>query len=186
MFFFSDFRCNCLGWQADWRVDKGTYTDKDLLPLKGYLFMYHHRYRKAKADLGPLRCLETTFGERPCNIHLNNENWELSWCQLCRPLHWRHNDHDGVSNHQPHGCLLNRLFRRRSKKTLKLRVTGLCAGNSPETGEFPAQMASNAENVSIWWRHHVISISTMKTCYDIQIQIPDSLFFIGKPNMTTV
>ena len=36
----------------------------------------------------------------------------------------------------------------------KLRVTGLCAGNSPVTGEFPAQMASNAENVSIWWRHH--------------------------------
>ena len=46
-------------------------------------------------------------------------------------LHWRHNDHDGVSNHQPHGCLLNRLFRRRSKKTSTLRVTGLCAGNSP-------------------------------------------------------
>ena len=40
------------------------------------------------------------------------------------------------------------------RKTSKLRVTGLCAGNSPETGEFPAQMASNAENVSIWWRHH--------------------------------
>ena len=40
------------------------------------------------------------------------------------------------------------------KKTSKLRVTGLCAGNSPGTGEFPAQMASNAENVSIWWRHH--------------------------------
>ena len=46
-------------------------------------------------------------------------------------LHWRHNDHDGVSNHQPHGCLLNRLFRRTSKKTSKLRVTGLCVGNSP-------------------------------------------------------
>ena len=46
-------------------------------------------------------------------------------------LRWRHNDHDGVSNHQPHGCLLNRLFRRRSKKTSKLRVTGLCVGNSP-------------------------------------------------------
>ena len=39
-------------------------------------------------------------------------------------------------------------------KHQKLRVTGLCAGNSPVTGEFPAQMASNAENVSIWWRHH--------------------------------
>ena len=40
-------------------------------------------------------------------------------------------------------------------KTSKLRVTGLCAGNSPVTGEFPAQMASNAENVPIWWRHPV-------------------------------
>ena len=54
-----------------------------------------------------------------------------------------------ASNHQPHDCLLDRLFRRRSKKTSKLRVTGLCAGNSPVTGEFPAQRASNAENVSI-------------------------------------
>ena len=40
------------------------------------------------------------------------------------------------------------------KQTLKLRVTGLCAGNSPGTGEFPTHMASNGENVSIWWRHH--------------------------------
>ena len=71
-----------------------------------------------------------------------------------KPLHWRHNDYDCVSNHQPNGCLFNRLFRSRSKKTPKLRVTGLCAGNSPVTGEFPAQRASNAENVSIWWRHH--------------------------------
>ena len=46
-------------------------------------------------------------------------------------LHWRHNDHDGVSNHQPHDCLRNRLFWRRSKKTSKLHVTGLCVGNSP-------------------------------------------------------
>ena len=75
------------------------------------------------------------------------------------PLRWRHNDHDGVSNHQPHHCLLNCLFGRRSKKTSKLRVTGLCAGNSPGTGEFPAQMASNAENVSIWWRHHALNPS---------------------------
>ena len=79
------------------------------------------------------------------------------------PIWWdslqrRHNGHDGVSNHQPHQCLLNRLFRRRSKKTSKLRVIGLCVGNSPGTGEFPAQMAINAENVSIWWRHHVTSV----------------------------
>ena len=60
-------------------------------------------------------------------------------------LRWRHNGRYSVSNHQPHDCLLNRLFRRRPKKTPKLRVTGLCVGNSPRTGEFPAQMASNAE-----------------------------------------
>ena len=41
------------------------------------------------------------------------------------------------------------------KKTSKLHDTGFCAGKSPGTGEFPAQMASNAGNVSIWWRHHV-------------------------------
>ena len=73
---------------------------------------------------------------------------------LTSTLQWRHNGRDGVSNHQPHDCLLNRLFRCRSKKTSKLRATGLCPGNSPVTGEFPAQMASNAENISIWWRHH--------------------------------
>ena len=72
-------------------------------------------------------------------------------------LQWRHNECDGVSNRQCLDCSLNRLFRRRSKKTSKLRVTGLCTGNSPATGEFPAQKASNAENVSIWWRHHVPS-----------------------------
>ena len=56
-------------------------------------------------------------------------------------LQWRHNGRDSVSHHQPHDCLLNRLFTRRTEKTSKLRVTGLCAGNSPMTGEFPAQMA---------------------------------------------
>ena len=76
-------------------------------------------------------------------------------------LHWRHNGRDGVSNNHPHHCLLKRLFRRRSKKTSKLRVTGLCEGNSPVTGDFPAQMASNAENVSIWWRHHVSAIQAL-------------------------
>ena len=83
----------------------------------------------------------------------------ISWIKL-QPkieisLQWRHNGRGGVSNHQPHHCLLNRLSRLRSNKTLKLRVTGLCAGNSPETGEFPAQMASNAEDVPIWWRHRI-------------------------------
>ena len=52
---------------------------------------------------------------------------------------WRHNERDCVSNHRLIDCLLNRLFRRRSKKTSKLRVHVLCEGNSAVTGEFPAQ-----------------------------------------------
>ena len=53
------------------------------------------------------------------------ERWG-SWMAIT--LQWRHNGYDGVSNHQPHDCLLNRLFRRRSQKTSELRVTGLCVG----------------------------------------------------------
>ena len=72
------------------------------------------------------------------------------------PVQWLHNERDGVSNHRRINCLPNPLSRCRSKKTSKLLVTGLCEGNSPVTGEFPAQRASNAENVSIWWRHHAL------------------------------
>ena len=50
-------------------------------------------------------------------------------------LQWRQNERDGVSNHQPHDCLLNHLFRRRSKKASKLRVTGdRWPVNSPHKG----------------------------------------------------
>ena len=56
-----------------------------------------------------------------------------------------------VSNHQPIDSLLTCLFRHRSKKTSKLRATGLCEENSPVTGEFPGQKASDAENVSIYY-----------------------------------
>ena len=94
-------------------------------------------------------------------------------------LQWRHNTHDDVSNHQPRDCLLNRLFRRISKKTSKLRVTGLCEGNSPVTGEFPAQMASNAENVSIWWRHRVYWIPLYRESAAIATQWNKRLIVIN-------
>ena len=78
----------------------------------------------------------------------------ITWCCKRPSLRWRHNGRDSVSYHQSHHRLLNCLFGCRSKKTSKLHVTGLCAGNSPGTGEFPAQMASNADIFSIWWCHH--------------------------------
>ena len=61
-------------------------------------------------------------------------------------LRWRHNGRDSVSNHQPHDCSLNRLFRRRSKKTSKLRVLVFVRGihrgpgNSPHKGPVTRKM----------------------------------------------
>ena len=91
------------------------------------------------------------------------------------PLQRRHYGRDGVSNHQPHHCLLNRLFRRRSKKTSKLRVTGLCAGNLAVTGEFPAQRASNADHVSIWWRHYAFAEMPLRNLKCIKYEITTAL-----------
>ena len=61
--------------------------------------------------------------------------WVLVYPHGRPALQSRHNEHDGVSKHQTYDCLLDRLFR--SKNTSKLRVTGLCAGNLPVTGESP-------------------------------------------------
>ena len=60
-------------------------------------------------------------------------------------LHWRHNERNGVSNHRRLDCLLSLLFRRRSKKTSKPRVTALCEGNPPVTAGFPSQRSITAE-----------------------------------------
>ena len=97
------------------------------------------------------------------NFILNNfaDNWARwdtqnfhDYYSPVNALFCRHDGRDGISNHQPHDCLLNRSFRHRSKKTSKCHVTGLCVRNSQVTDEFPAQMASNAQNFSIWWCHH--------------------------------
>ena len=79
------------------------------------------------------RCIEEYFAKR----HLVARWWVANNGRLCfiKTLQWRHNGRYSVLNHQPHDCLLNRLFRRRSKKTQKLRVTGLCEGNSPGAGD---------------------------------------------------
>ena len=147
--------------------------------------MHHHRFKH--------------FAEQAASNYSNYSQFSSNSSRASYRVSFVTSTSDGVSNRQPHHCLLNRLFRRRSKKISKLRVTGVCAGihrgpvnsphkwrlkspasplftqpfiqtqikenikaprhwrlcgDSPGTGEFPAQMASNAENVSIWWRHH--------------------------------
>ena len=121
-------------------------------------------------------------------------NWTFfKW--FSKSLHWRHNGRDDVSNHytanmswrtcvvvkqmqsnsnhQPRHCLLNRLFRRRSKKLSKVRVTG----------EFPARMASNAENVSIWWHHHATNFYTWICIDDVTKRV--TIILLSKLSKST-
>ena len=94
------------------------------------------------------------FSKNKTKKHCTRPVLTLSVNHVNNPLQWCHNEHDGISNHQCPDCLHHHLFRHRSKKISKLCVTGFCEGNSPVTGEFPTQRASNVKNVSIWWRHH--------------------------------
>ena len=96
-------------------------------------------------------------------------------------LQWRHNEGDGVSNHRRLDGLPSRLFRRRWKKTSKLRVTGLCEGNSLVTSEFPSQKSSNAENCSIWWRHHELYNSgTRSVVLPSKNELPQSVIWAAR------
>ena len=82
-------------------------------------------------------------------------------CDIIIRLQWRHNEHDGVSNHQPHDCLLNGLFRRRSKVTSKLRITGLCAGNSPWLVNSPHKRPVTRKMLALWHHHQDIHDQNM-------------------------
>ena len=87
---------------------------------------------------------EIVFLKRLAEINDFKSATQLSHCNwLCREtLHWRHNEHDGVSNYQPHDCLLHCLLRSRWKKILKLRVTGRWPVNSPHRGPVTRKMFS--------------------------------------------
>ena len=72
--------------------------------------------------------------------------WTLQWC---------HNERHGVSNLRHLHCFSQQFVQVHIKQNIKApRITCLCEGNPPVTDGFPSQRASNAENVSIWWRHH--------------------------------
>ena len=94
--------------------------------------------------LQPSRCHRSIYQDCPtwCSGTASLDvlfgvNHGIDYCGVTRALQWRHNGWDCVLNHQPRECLLNRLFRLRSKKTSKLRVTGFCAGNSPRPVNSP-------------------------------------------------
>ena len=85
-------------------------------------------------------------------IHINRLEKTGFWSLLWRPF-----ERGGVSNHQCLNCFLKRLFRRRSKKTSKLRVTGLCEGinrwpvDSPHKGPVTGKYLHLMTLSRVWW-----------------------------------
>ena len=85
-------------------------------------------------------------------------------------LLWHHNELAGVSNHQPRDCLFNVYSRADQTKNIKAPRHWPFCGEFTGTGEFPAQRASNAANVSIWWRHHENDHYTMSPfCWSLNV-----------------
>ena len=114
---------------------------------------------------------------------------QLFWTLTIEPLQWHHKDHDSISNHQPHGCLLNLLLRHRSKKTSKLRVTGLVWGIHRNRGipRTKGQLREKCFHLMtsswfvripidpnwnrVWWRHTCSSKAQYFTKpYNVQIR----------------
>ena len=79
-----------------------------------------------------------------CVLELSDLGHQQDWNGpnfpgICRhQLQWRHSERDGVSTHRRLHYFLNCSFMRRSKKTSKLHVTGLCEENPPVTGGLPS------------------------------------------------
>ena len=127
-----------------------------IMSIIKYSFVYSFKLITCAGDGLKLYCKQDWKNYGYASHCWQKMRWFIHWMSEWQlPLRWRHNGRDSVTNHQPNDCLLDRLFRRKSTKTSKLCAIGYCAGNSPVTVEFPAQMTSTAENVSIWWRHHV-------------------------------
>ena len=125
--------CSWYGGLRHWTsIVSRTYRTCD--PYSGHWrFQYRHQWPRAPRGEKP----SFLWGHwsspwSPATKPYQHACHGLPWCDgIGNALWWRRNGRDSVSNHQPHDCLLNRLFRRRWKKTSKLRVTGLFAGNSP-------------------------------------------------------
>ena len=105
-----------------------------------------------------------------CTSSMNVNYIKFFWMIVFVHIHYNDIMSAMASQSQPHDCLFNRLFRRRWNKISKLRVTGLCVGNSPVTSEFPTQKASNVENVSIGRRHHHLELVTALASHHQQAQ----------------
>ena len=134
-------RCQCNNfWYSNWRKFKGHIT---------YPFQCQQWSHNGSRN-PPQGCQESPGHQQPWVFHLLAQyipGWVHYNDVIMNAMASQITSVSGVCSTVCSG--------RTSEKTSKLRTTGLCDGNSPVTGEFPAQKASNAEDVSTWWRHHV-------------------------------
>ena len=107
---------------------------------------YHPSSWKTRMHL--FHTVNNMYGRQSRRDAGNRSRHQQTWCHLLRTLQWRHNERDGISIYRRLYRLVNSWFRRGSKKTSKLRITGLCAGDSPVTGEFPAQLKGQLRRLS--------------------------------------
>ena len=128
--------CKYKLWEGHFRTILGA------LGKKGYKRLFIEIGKKGFASKKGLKGLKVPQG----GLLLSNQIWELvEWDSrgvlfVIFSLQWRHIERNGVSDHRRPDCLLNRLFRCKSKKTTTLRVTALCDGNLPMTGGCSSQI----------------------------------------------
>ena len=85
--------------------------------------------------------------------------WSKSMICFTKPCHlqfsvqWHHNEQDGVSNHQPHGCLLNR-FSGADQRTHQSSASLAFVRGIHRDRWIPRTKGQLRGNVSIWWHHH--------------------------------
>ena len=153
--------------------------------------VWRHIWVKASRFIGIWTvCSTACSGYQQRKHQSSSESISTSWCRprfiLATPsLRWRHSGCDSVSNHQPHDCLLNRLFRRRSKKTSKLRVTGLFfvrgihrgPVNSPHKWPVTRKMFP-FDDVIMYWCHCVYVTWWEKLMYFHSIKTPSCGIFL--------
>ena len=115
------------------------------------------------------------------------------WCGIT--LQWRHNGRDSVSNHQPHDCLLNHLFRRRSKITFKLCVTGHLCGEFtgdrwiPRTnGQFCGKCFHLMTSSWMQYQRHAYNMQTSRNghCYTMTFWLWSATLTLNPPTNVSI
>ena len=123
----------------------------------------------------------------PAILRIWQEAHEGEVCGFSHTLQWRHNERGGVSNHQPHSYLLNRLFSRRLKKTSKLPSLAFVGGihrwpvNSAHKGPVTRKMFPFDEVIMSSSLINVLPLSQLNGMHWCLVLLPQDLSLFNHP-----